>query len=99
MQVSVLDAQHFLFEISACIDVANIRDGVAQRIGEELAGERGFVLLQLRESTLCDDLATAATSARPYIDQMVCLGHRGIVVLDHDDGIAVALQLSQRTNQ
>ena len=73
--------------------------GDLARAGEELAGDRLPVPLDLRRRPLGDDVPAVLARARAHVDEPVGAPHHLLVVLDDDDGVAEVAEPLERADQ
>ena len=71
------------------VDCAPLRERMAQRLREQSAGDRFRRALQLLGRARGDDVAAARARAGPEIDDVVGAPDRVLVVLDHEQRIAL----------
>ena len=67
--------------------------------GEELAGERPGLALDLRRRTLGDHLSPVLSRAGPEVDHVVRRPDRALVVLDHDHRVPEVAEALERPDQ
>ena len=79
--------------------VAPLRHRDLALAGEELAGDRRRVPLDLRRGAFGDDVAAVLARARPHVDELVGRAHHLLVVLDHEHGVAEVAQPLERADQ
>ena len=72
---------------------------VPQRVPEEAAGDRGRRAHQVVGGARCDDLAAAAAGAGAEVHHVLRAADGVFVVLDHDQRVALGLELLQRVEQ
>ena len=93
--------------IATCACQAELTLGHRATLGGDLDGlDTADIACRQRASahhrlgrTREDDLATEAACLRPHIDDMVCLKHHILVMLDDDDGIPQITELLQRMDE
>ena len=93
--------------IATCARQAELTLGHRATLGGDLDGlDTADIACRQRASahhslgrTREDDLTTEAACLRPHIDDMVCLKHHILVMLDDDDGIPQITELLQRMDE
>jgi len=78
---------------------APLRDRDLALAGEELAGDRLRVALDLLRGALGDDVAAVDASPGAHVDEVVGRAHHLFVVLDHEHGVAEVAQALERPDQ
>src|SRR5437016_2196121 len=70
-----------------------------QRLAQETAGDRIGMTLQLFGRALRDDLAAEPSRAGTEVDHMLGAPDRVLVVLDHDERVALRAEARERIEQ
>src|SRR5690606_5513552 len=95
VQGRALDAYHGLGRAGPAV----LEQRMSQRFGQAAAGDRLGVPEQRLHATRCDDAPAVHAGAGPEVDHVLGAADGVLVVLDHDDGVALALEFREGVQQ